>query len=823
MAAADTIISMDTFPDEVFREHVRQFDTNGDNTLQDSEIAAVTAINVENLGISSLEGIGVFTSLKELTCANNNLTALDLSANTQLELLACDYNNIPSLNLNACKNLRTLFCTDAGLSALDVSGCTALQELYAYSNNLETIDISSNTALVSFDCQNNKITALTLTNNQQLKFLDCGTNQITSLNLSGNTALEILVCHDLPLSSLNVSNLVNLRNLWCWSSGLSALDISNNNKLESLICYGNALSDFEDAEKFAAYLDKKSSLSELICTGLKFTDEDFPQASNNTIILMNPDSENSVLLNCITGYDGIDSKDIHAVDEAGNPVELAQVVRSDFGKIRAVFASKPEIIRYKYNTGIDKLRMRVTLVSAAPQAFAPCYNGIFEGKSSGDIISWKGIPYAKSPTGSLRWKLPEYPDSSDEVFTAFTYADTPLQHYSSSNPKETMPPRGEDCLALNVWTNGRDISAPKPVMVWVHGGAFNSGGTGNPDYDPQRFIEAHDDVVLVSVGFRVGIMGFIDFVNSGLPGSENFPYSQNLGLLDVLMSLNWIHENIRAFGGDPENVTVFGQSSGGAMVSLLVSMPEAAGLFQRAIIQSGGVSMTSSVEDCKTLTQKLVELTGADTMDKLMALSSSDLQAATEKLQAFTNFPERDGIIVTANPYEAFARNSANFDLLTGSMQNEVNYYALAMGGLEQFSQFVQYAYYQIVSGINAVSSEDAAKAGEFVSVYITENDGTTETEAMAAFLNDLLFRGPLLTQANTHSGKTYVYYWEYPSWIEGIGACHALDIPYVFNDNTNNLVVMDYNQALASQIQDMWVNFAKTGNPSITSITLPE
>ena len=822
MAAADTIISSDTFPDPAFREHVKLYDTNGDNILQDSEIAAVTAISVSSLDISSLEGIGVFTSLQTLVCAINNLTALDLSANTQLETLACDYNRIPSLNLNACKKLRTLFCTDAGLSSLEISGCTALEELYCYTNSLDVLDVSTNTALVSLDCQNNSINALTLSNNPQLKFLDCSTNNITSLNLSGNTALQQLYCHDLTLNSLNVTGLEDLRSLWCWDDKLPALDISTNNKLESLICYGNALSDFEDIDKFIKYVDKKSSLSELVCTGLKFTDEEFLEAIINNITLMNPASENSVLLNCITGYNGIDSKDIHALDKDGNPVELLQFVRSNFEQVRAVFASKPEIVRYRYNTGIDRLNMHVTLVSAAPQEFAPCYNGIFDGTSSGDIISWKGIPYAESPTGSLRWQAPEYPAYSDEIFTAFTYADTPLQHYSSSNPKETMPPRGEECLALNVWTRSRDISALKPVMVWVHGGAFNSGGTGNPDYNGDKFIAPHDDVVLVSVGFRVGIMGFIDFVNSGLPGAENFPYSQNLGLLDVLLSLNWIHENIRAFGGDPENVTVFGQSSGGAMVSLLVSMPDAKKLVKRAIIQSGGVSMTSSIDDCKALTQALVQLTSADTMDKLMALSSSDLQAAAEKLQGLTNFPERDGIIVAADPYEAFAVNSASFDLLIGSMQDEVNYWSLAAGA-EGFAQFVPYAYSQIVSGINAVSSEDAARAGEFVSLYMTNNDGASEFEAMSAFLNDLLFRGPLLTQANTHSGNTYVYYWEYPSWIEGIGACHALDIPYVFNDNTNGLAAMNYNQALASQVQDMWVNFAKTGRPYTASITWPE
>ena len=231
--------------------------------------------------------------------------------------------------------------------------------------------------------------------------------------------------------------------------------------------------------------------------------------------------------------------------------------------------------------------------------------------------------------------------------------------------------------------------------------------------------------------------------------------------------------------------------------------------------------MTSSIADCLPLTQALVQLTSADTMEKLMALSSSELLAATEKLQAYTNFPERDGRIVAANPYEAFATNSANFDILTGSNADEVDYWSLAMEA-GAFDPFVQMGYYGYVNAINSVSSEDAALAAQFIEQYKTDNATSNDVAAMKAFLNDLLFRGPTIAEAASHNGRHYVYYWEYPSGLPGIGACHSLEMPYILN-NDNMLVPFQMNRSLAAQVQAMWVNFAKTGNPSTDSITWPE
>ena len=466
-------------------------------------------------------------------------------------------------------------------------------------------------------------------------------------------------------------------------------------------------------------------------------------------------------------------------------------------------------------------------MASAEGLSASCSNGVFEGVLSGDIISWKGIPYAKAPVDSLRWKAPEAPDNSTETFRADKFTAIPIQYVSASNPEYYMP-QDEDCLYLNIWKASGDESALKPVMVWIHGGAFKDGAAASPYYDGQSFVENNPEVIYITVDYRLGLMGFIDFVNSGLAGAEDFKDSGNLGNLDILQSLKWLKENIASFGGDPDNITLFGQSSGSACISLLMSMEESAGLFRRAITESGAVSMTSSVTEAAELTQKLIELTGASSMSDLMALSSQDLYNATRDLNAYLIFPERGDGIIAEYPSIAFAQNSVNFDLLTGSNANEVNYWSAALGGLEQFSMFVQIAYSQIVNGISLISEDDAAKAQSFVEL---RSGDLGVVMAKAEFLNDLLFRGPAITQAEAHSSyasqtgkntKTYMYYWKYPS-PTGLGACHAAEIGYVLNSHNYPLAI-PLNQDLADKVQAMWVNFASNGDPSInSSVSWPE
>ena len=812
-AWADTTINAGSFPDSTFREFVSNFDTNNDGILQDSEIAAVETINVRGMGISSLEGIGVFTALKNLRCSSNNLTALDLSGNTLLESLACDENRITALNLTACKNLREVFCTSCGLQDLDITGLTALRELYCYTNSLDVLDVSFNTALVSLDCQNNALTSLNTRHNSLLEFLDCSTNSLASLNLSMNPKLRTLYAHDLNLGAngLDVSALEDLRTLGCWNDGLTSLNLTNNKLLGSLACFNNSLTTLD--------VENLDSITELLCANNPLDYNGGTQLIN-TLRPLEAGTDNSVIINSISGYSALTSSDVTARDITGRIIRPSEFSRIDYAHVKAVFDERPAMMGINCDTGHESVKLAASLLAEENNPLAPCYNGIFSGIVSGDIAMWKGIPFAQQPVGTLRWKAPQAANANSrgEVFPARAYAPAPLQPESSTNPMAIMP-RGEECLALNVWTNGRSFSAPKPVMVWVYGGSFNSGGTNNPSFDGLRFIQAHDDVVLVSVGYRVGIMGFIDFANSGIPGGTNYPDSGNLGLLDVECALEWVHNNIKAFGGDPENITVFGQSAGAGLVALLLTRADNQGLFKRAIIESGAVSMTGSVEECVPLALYLAQVTSADTMDKLLALSSQDLMAASEQLAAATNFPELDGRILSLDIYAAFEARSASFDILTGSTANEANYFIMGIGA-ETFAQYMPMIKQQLVQGIAAVNSDDAKIMDEFTAYYMSQHEGATEVEAFAEFLNDLFFRGPVLAEAGLHGGRKYVYYWAYG--VPGVGAYHSMENSYIFNNNADPITSSTYNQGLADRVQAMWINFAKTGSPS-TSPTWPE
>ncbi len=276
-------IDADHFPDEIFRNIVSGFDSDGDGTLSSTEIAAVTEIQCRQKEISSLDGIEYFTALMMLDCSGNHITSLDVSKNTALQMLICDDNDLTSLDVsknaalthleccynsltsldvsknaalvtldccnyglttlhvNGCTALDSLTCGDSSLTTLDVSGCTALTMLKCESNNLTSLDVSNNTALVTLDCPGNHITSLDVGNNTALKHLDCNSNSLTSLDLSNNTALTHLGCFGNHITSLDVGNNTALTDLNCRSNSLTSLDVSNNTALVTLDCSHNSL------------------------------------------------------------------------------------------------------------------------------------------------------------------------------------------------------------------------------------------------------------------------------------------------------------------------------------------------------------------------------------------------------------------------------------------------------------------------------------------------------------------------------------------------------------------------------------------------------
>lgn len=449
--------------------------------------------------------------------------------------------------------------------------------------------------------------------------------------------------------------------------------------------------------------------------------------------------------------------------------------------------------------------------------FAVCLNGIFEGTENENIIAWKGIPFAKAPIGNLRWKAPQAPDNSSETFSAKEFAYIPLQEASVSNP-DSYERTSEDCLYLNVWKSTSVNSNSRPVVVWIYGGGYDSGATSNSYYDGGVFVGSNPDIIFVSIAYRVGMMGFIDF--SQVSGGEDYKDSTNLGLLDILQGLRWVNDNISAFGGDKENITVMGQSAGAGAISLLMTIPESKNLFKRAILESGSVALSTRKDDALKLTEKLLEVTNKTDMAGLTSLSVEELNSAMPSLASYLNFPILDGRILSEDIYEAFANNSGNFDILSGSNADELRFWEFSFGK-EIFDELVRDSFVLVQNAIENYSSEDLALTEDFI--YLVSGD-------YAEFFNDLLFRGPAIAQSEANSeknnsGKTFMYYWEYPinfGFFEGFGACHCAEIGYFLNNFGHPVVPMP-DLGLLSKINPLIANFIRTGNPSTSSTTWNE
>ena len=435
-------------------------------------------------------------------------------------------------------------------------------------------------------------------------------------------------------------------------------------------------------------------------------------------------------------------------------------------------------------------------------------NGIFVGERDETLLAFKGIPYALQPTGDRRWKVAKPEPDSRLVREAKYFGRSAIQ-FRTENNAASLYPQGEDCLTLNVWTAADGMrQARRPVMVWIHGGSYVSNGSVNPRDWGDQFVKVHPEVVFVSINYRLGLLGFLDL--SSLPDGKAYAYSGNLGILDQVEALRWVKRNIAAFGGDPDNVTIFGHSAGAGSVSILASIDEAQGLFKRAIMQSGSVAFTSSQEDCQRLTKRVLDATGAKTVADLQALSQDDIVALNDEVGEFFRFPERDGNLIPEDPYSRFDGFNASIDMLIGSTSDETSYWIDAMGGEEKFEFAVQLWYRYIAMSLDSVQRDNASR---FLDVVTKDKPWP-----VAELLNDLMFRGPAIEMAQRHAasgGRTYMYYWTKALNEPIYGACHGTEVSYVLNTGRQIKNGDRHNPFLAADVQRMWVNFATTGNPS--------
>ena len=289
-----------------------------------------------------------------------------------------------------------------------------------------------------------------------------------------------------------------------------------------------------------------------------------------------------------------------------------------------------------------------------------CINGTFVGQKQENVLSFKGIPYVGAqPVGDLRWKAPVDVTPCDGVFEAFYYGKSPVQ---SPGDPAALYPMGEDCLSLNIW-KAEGSAAGRPVMVWIYGGAFEVGGTTDPQYDCVNLVKENPDVIFVTINYRVSFMGFFHLAH--LADGADYQDAPNLGLMDQMMALKWVHENIAAFGGAPENVTIWGESAGGASCSLLPLVKGSHRYFRRAIIQSGSPTQTRTPEQAIACTDKVMEALGCKTVADLKQVSAEKLAEVWTNLYGFfqklgiRTFPERDGKYLPLDTWKAYEEGAA--------------------------------------------------------------------------------------------------------------------------------------------------------------------
>ena len=339
-----------------------------------------------------------------------------------------------------------------------------------------------------------------------------------------------------------------------------------------------------------------------------------------------------------------------------------------------------------------------------------CVNGTFVGRKSDGVIAYKGIPFVgRQPVGELRWKAPVDFVPDDGVYEAYYNGKSPCQGEAISEGG-SLYVQGEDCLYLNVWKADEASAEKKPVMVWIHGGGYEMGGTADPMYECGNLVRENPDIIAVSIAYRVGIFGF--FHLSHLPDGKDYPDAQNLGIMDHMMALKWIHENIANFGGDPDNVTIFGESAGGESVTVLPLVKGSHKYFKRVINQSGSPLLSRSIEQCIETTNEVMEILGCKTVAELQKVDVQKMVQAMTSLGGMCVGPERDGKYLPLDPYAAYAEGAAkDIDMLQGINKDELNYFMFEDGGPEPF---IEYMNKRMAKNFTVLTDEERALVESF-------------------------------------------------------------------------------------------------------------
>jgi para-nitrobenzyl esterase len=481
--------------------------------------------------------------------------------------------------------------------------------------------------------------------------------------------------------------------------------------------------------------------------------------------------------------------------------------------------------------GLSLATPRIAGACMPPPPVVDTRSGPVAGWPPNGLFTFKGIPYAAPPVGELRFAPPQPIKAWTNVLTAEKLGHPAMQMPSPSaiNPTSELgralqaafpvaaevAVQSEDCLVLNVWS--RKLGpAKKPVMVWLHGGGFAYGSAGWPMYDGTNLAREHD-VVVVGVNHRLNVFGYLH-----LP---EVPGSGNAGMLDLVAALEWVRDNIGAFGGDPGNVTIFGESGGGAKVSYLLAMPRATGLFHKAVIQSGPGVRAIPADRATALTADLYKETGVTPGDiaALRALPAETLVKAAYAAEAKqpgagfdrTGFaPVVDGDILPRHPWDPDAPDTArDVPVMIGINKDEMT---LFMASAPWFGRMDEAGLAQMAGGIFGPKAPAVLEAlkKDF------PNDSPTYRATHLVTYGRMFAGSVLIAERKAAQGgaKSYMYLLEWETPVGPFRSPHTLEIPLVFDNVETTRVLVGPGPApevMARQMSAAWVAFARTGNPS--------
>ena len=463
----------------------------------------------------------------------------------------------------------------------------------------------------------------------------------------------------------------------------------------------------------------------------------------------------------------------------------------------------------------------------APGETVRTTGGALRGYRDNGVHVFKGVPYAASTAGASRFRPPQRLQPWTGVREASAWGPRAPQ-IVGGEPPELIPadprePQGEDCLVLNVWTPNPGNGGRRPVMVWLHGGGYTSGSSSYSIYDGRELARLHD-VVAVSVNHRLNVFGFLHLAHLG----GRFADATNAGMLDIVAALRWVRDNIAAFGGDPGNVTIFGQSGGGGKVSTLMAMPAARGLFHRAIAQSGAAVTVATPEQAIATTDQVLQrldLTPARA-ERLLEVPVAQLVDAIRPApgsppgtRSLPFGPVVDGTVLPAHPFDPAApAQSASVPFMTGTTATEVTFFASD----DQLRPIDDAAFRARVRELLTVSDADANR---LIALYRKHEPGRDNIDLFLRLSTDnSTFRLNVDAQAERKAAQrgapVYLYRFEYYSPVrEGrIKSMHCMEIPFVF-DHLASLPGFTGSGPLAERVADemsaAWVAFARTGNPN--------